>query len=100
MITLGWPDGEVKISSMGIKEPGKVDLLGYPGKIEHRINDAGQLVITPPEARFNLPGAVRLEPADATLEGGQRLPDAARPRRVRECITNWSLSCVGVGCKA
>jgi len=93
VIVLGWPEQEVAIRSMRVVGRGQVELLGGRGKVAHRINDRGQLAIVPPrerpgdhafafrltgfeidlhpDARFDMPGAVRLEPARATLEGRQ-----------------------------
>jgi alpha-L-fucosidase len=48
VIVLGWPERETTIRSMRLAGRGRVELLGYRGKIEHRINNEGQLVITPP----------------------------------------------------
>ena len=91
VIMLGWPDQEVTIRSVRVAGHGQVELLGHRGELEHHINQTGQVVITPPqnkpgahafafrltgfqidlhpEARFQMPGAVRLEPGRATLEG-------------------------------
>jgi len=92
-ILLGRPEDDVTIRSMHLAGEGRVDLLGSAAGVAHRINDAHQLVIAPPqsdvgghafvfrlegfrielhpEARFSMPGAVALEPAKATLEGGK-----------------------------
>jgi hypothetical protein len=91
VIVLDRPGKEVTVRSMRVVGQGRVKLLGYESDIKHHINNAGQIVMTLPrdkigahafafslkgfqidlhnEARFNLPGAVRLEPAKATLEG-------------------------------
>ncbi len=93
VIILAWFEGERTISSMLVAGSGRVELLGFDGKVQHRVNDAGQLVITPPakkkgnyafafkvtgfriglhpEARYSMPGAVRLEPGKAVVEGHQ-----------------------------
>lgn len=93
VLLLGRPESDVTIRSMQIAGPGKVELLGHPGMVEHRINDANQLVITPPpepagehafafrlsgfevelhpDARFAVPDTVALEPGKATLEGSK-----------------------------
>jgi hypothetical protein len=76
---------------MKVTRQGQVRLLGHDGQVEHRVNDAGQLVIVPPpqtsgahafafrltgfdislhpDARFTFPDTLTLEPAGATLQG-------------------------------
>ena len=48
VIVLDWPEQELTIRSIRVTDLGRIRLLGYKGEIEHRLNDAGQLVITPP----------------------------------------------------
>ena len=100
-IVLGWPKDGFTIQSVKVERAyasAKVELLGY-GKVNHRINDQGQLVIQVPaleqnkrpcehalafrligfevslhpEARFTLPGAVNVPVEKVTLEGDRVL---------------------------
>ena len=47
-IVLGRSERDVTIRSMLVAGRGRVTLLGHEGHIQHHINGAGQLVITPP----------------------------------------------------
>jgi len=47
VITLGRPEGEVRISSMKISGSGKVEILGRSGTVRHRVDDSGHLIIAP-----------------------------------------------------
>jgi alpha-L-fucosidase len=108
VILLGWPGQEVTIRSMQVAGHGRVELLGSPGAVKHRVNEAGQLVIVPPsrrqgdhafafrltgfrtglhpDARFNMPGAVSLEAGKATLDGGKI---KTQVNEGRENIGHW-----------
>jgi alpha-L-fucosidase len=44
---LGWPDGEIDVAGLGSTEGVSVELLGYVGPIDWRIQGSG-VVITPP----------------------------------------------------
>lgn len=54
VVVLDWPEREITIGSMRASGRGHVKLLGYKGEIKHRINDAGQLVITPPRHKVGV----------------------------------------------
>ena len=93
VIVLGWPASEVTIRSMKVSGEGRVSLLGHEGSVDYRLNSSGQLTLRPPreksgahafafrlrgfevqlhpDACFDRPGAVILEPAKATCEGRQ-----------------------------
>ena len=92
VIVLGRPGREIAVRSMRVTGRGRVEMLGG-GRVTYRIDGRGRLVIVPPrekpgdhafafrltgfeidlhpDARFEMPGAVRLEPGKATLEGRQ-----------------------------
>ena len=73
MITLGRPEGEVRISSMKVSGSGKVEILGHSGTVRHRVDDSGHLIIAPLKdtgevhaMTFRLMGyQIDLQPADA-----------------------------------
>jgi len=95
VIVLGWPDQEITVRSMKISGHGSVKLLGSDQRVDFQRNDAGQLVIKPPrlslkqrpcrhayvfqltgfaaslhpDACFDLPAVLHLEPAKAVMEG-------------------------------
>ena len=77
IIVLGWPNQDLTIRSMRVAGRGQLELLGYQGEIEHRINDFSQLVITPPQDKVGVHAfAFRLTGFDVDLH-----PEA-RPLRL------------------
>lgn len=84
-ITLGWPNGPLTLASVKADGPGKVALLGYDGEVASAVNEAGQLVITPPALEpderpsahavaFRITGAALELHEDAAIETGAAIP--------------------------